>query len=328
MTVRHASVIAFVWACLPAGVWGQGSPSSVNSFPSRPIRLLLGVPPGGGTDVLARIVANEFLRNLGQPVVLDNRPGAGHTIASEIVASAQPNGYTLQMANANHTLNPFVYDKLPYDTERDFTFITQIVTQPLVLVVNASFPVSSTKDLIAMAKAKPGALSGGTAGTAGAGALTMQMFRQQTGTDFVVVPYKGGAQAVVGVLQGEVQFFFSSMTTSMAAIKSGRLKVLGTSSKVRLASLPDVATFQEAGLQGLDFAPWEGFIAPARTPRAVVDRLHREVVRLLKLPDVLASLAAGGSYPVGSSPDEFAAEIRHQLDLFSRVFKTAKIKRE
>ena len=133
---------------------------------------------------------------------------------------------------------------------------------------------------------------------------------------------------MVGVLQGEVQFFFSSMTTSMAAIKSGRLKVLGTSSKVRLASLPDVATFQEAGLQGLDFAPWEGFIAPARTPRAVVDRLHREVVRLLKLPDVLASLAAGGSYPVGSSPDEFAAEIRHQLDLFSRVFKTAKIKRE
>lgn len=309
---------------LPVTALAQRAPGTQDNYPSKPIRMLLGVPPGGGTDVLARIVSGEFLKSMGHPVIIDNRPGAGHAIASEIVAKAPPNGYTLLMANANHTLNPFVYDKLPYDTEKDFTFVTQVVTQPLVLVVNATSPVNSIRDLVAAAKSRPGALSGGIAGTAGAGALTMQVFRKNTGTDFVIVPYKGGAQAVMGVIQNEVQFFFSSMTTGIPMIRAGKLKVIGTSAKKRLESMPDVPTFREAGLNGLDFSPWEGILAPAKTPRAITEKLHREIVKMLKQPEVLSTLAAGGSYPVGSSPDEFTADVHAQLETFTKVFRDIK----
>jgi tripartite-type tricarboxylate transporter receptor subunit TctC len=324
MTEKGITLTAWISAGILATTTVQAATPAGADYPTRPIRMLLGVPPGGGTDVLARIVSSDFLKHMGHPVIIDNRPGAGHAIASEIVAKAPPNGYTLLMANANHTLNPFVYDKLPYDTFRDFTFVTQVVTQPLVLVVNSTAPVNSIKELIALAKAKPGSLSGGIAGTAGAGALTMQVFRRQTGTDFVIIPYKGGAQAIMGVMQGEVHFFFSSMTTGMAMIKQGKLKVIGTSSVKRLEMMPDVPTFREAGLTGLDFSPWEGILAPAGLPRAVSDKIHREVVRMLKQPEVLANLAAGGSYPVGSSPDEFTAEIRTQLESFGKAFRDMK----
>ena len=321
---RPALLSLIFTATMPVTTHAQRTSTAQDSYPSKPIRMLLGVPPGGGTDVLARIVSSEFLKSMGHPVIIDNRPGAGHAIASEIVAKAPPNGYTLLMANANHTLNPFVYDKLPYDTEKDFTFVTQVVTQPLVLVVSATSSINTIKDLIASAKTKPGAMSGGTAGTAGAGALTMQVFRKNTGTDFVIIPYKGGAQATMGVIQNEVQFFFSSMTTGMAMIKSGKLKVIGTSAKKRLESMPDIPTFREAGLNGLDFSPWEGILAPAKTPRAITEKLHREIVKMLKQPEVLSTLAAGGSYPVGSSPEEFTADVHAQLETFTKVFRDIK----
>lgn len=325
---RDSAALVFLMLGLQAGAAAQSSPDRDTDYPAKPIRILVGVPPGGSTDLVSRIVANEFLKTFGQPVIVDNRPGAGHAVASAIVAKSAPNGYTLQMVNANHTQNPFIVDNLPYDAQRDFTPITQVVTQPLVLVVNASLPVASVKELIAMAKAKPGTLSAGTAGTAGAGALTTLMFKQQTGTDFVTVPYKGGGPALTGLLSGEVQFYFSSMTSSWGAIKNGKVKVLGTSSKTRLPAMPEVPTLLESGLVGLDLAPWDGLVAPAKTPRAIVDRLYREVSRLLKLPDVLAKLSAAGSYPIGNTPDEFAAEIKHQLDVVGRVFKAEKIKRE
>ena len=328
MKSRDSAALVFLMLGLQAGAAAQSSPDRDNDYPVKPIRMLVGVPPGGSTDLVARIVASEFLKTFGQPVIIDNRPGAGHSIASAIVAKSAPNGYTLQMVNANHTQNPFIVGNLPYDTQRDFMPITQVVTQPLVLIVNASLPVASVKELIAMAKAKPGTLTGGTAGAAGAGALTMLMFQRQSGTDFVTVTYKGGGPALTALISGEVQFYFASMTASLGAIKSGKVKVLGTSSKTRLPSLPEVPTLLESGLVGLDFAPWDGMVAPARTPRAIIDRLYREVSRLLKLPDVLAKLSAAGSYPIGNTPDEFATEIKHQLDVVSRVFKTEKPKRE
>lgn len=290
--------------------------------------MIIGNPPGGGSDSLARVVANEISKSLRQRVVIDNRPGAGHIVASEIVAKALPNGYTLQWVNANYTFNPYVYSNLPYDTERDFAPVSQLATQPLVLVVNASFPVASVKDLIAMARAKPGALSASTAGTAGVAAMTTTMIRLQTGTDYVIVPYQGGAQAMLALLKGEVQFYFSTTATGMETIRNGRVKVLATSSKQRLAYLPDVPTFVESGLVGLDIAPWDGILAPAKTPRVIIDRLHRELVKALVLPNVLAHAAASGSETIGSTPDEFAAEIRRQLELFDRLFKAGIIKRQ
>ena len=329
MKSRDVAAAALMMLGLQAGASApvalQGSDGD---YPSRPIRMIIGNPPGGGSDLLARVVSNELSKSLQQRVVIDNRPGAGHIVASEIVAKALPNGYTLQWVNANFTFNPFVYGKLPYDTERDFAPVSQLATQPLVLVVTPSFPVATVKDLIAMARAKPGALSASTAGTAGVAAMTTAMFRLQTGTDYVIVPYQGGAQAMLALLRGEVQFSFSTTASGMESIRNGRVKVLATSSKQRLAYLPDAPTFVESGLTGLDIAPWDGILAPAKTPRAIIDRLHRELVKALGLPNVLAHAAASGSETIGSTPDEFAAEIRRQLEMFDRLFKAGIIKRQ
>ena len=324
MKSREAAALVLLMLGWQTGAAAQSSPGRDYDYPNKPIRMLVGVPPGGSTDLVARIVASEFLKTFGQSVIIDNRPGAGHSIASAIVAKSAPTGYTLQMVNANHTQNPFFIENLPYDTQRDFTPITQVVTQPLVLIVNASLPVASVKELIAMAKAKPGTLSGGTASAAGAGALTMLMFKLRSGTDFVIVPYKGGGPTLNALISGEVQFYFASVTTSWGAIKSSRVKVLGTSSTKRMSSMPEVPTLLESGLAGIEFAPWDGMVAPAKTPRTIIDRLYREVSRLLKLSDVLAKLSEAGSYPIGNTPDEFAAEIKRQMDVVSRVLKTEK----
>ncbi len=329
MKRRDFAAVVFVMFGLQAGASAQSRPQASDSdYPSRPIRMIIGNPPGGGSDLLARVVTNEISKGLRQRVIIDNRPGAGHTIASEIVTKALPNGYTVQWVNGNFTLNPYVYGNLPYDTERDFAPVTQLVTQPLVLVVNTSFPVGSVKDLIAMARAKPGALSASTSGTAGAAATTTAMFKLQTGTDYVIVPYQGGAQAMLALLQGEVQFYFSTTATGMETIRSGKIKVLATSSNKRLPYLPDVPTLMESGLVGLDIAPWDGIVAPAKTPRVIIDRLHRELVKALAQPNVSAHLTASGSEPIGSTPDEFAAEIKRQLELFGRLFKAGIIKRQ
>jgi len=312
---------ALVLAALSLPAFVSAQDETAQAYPSRPIRMLLGVPPGGGTDVLARIVGNHLSVRFGHPVIIDNRPGAGHSIATGMVARARPDGHTLMMANANHTLNPFVYAKLPYDTVRDFAPVTQVVTQPLVLIVHPSFPAASVKDLIAMARASPGKLTAGIAGTAGAGAIAMEIFRRVSKTDFVIVPYKGGAGALLAVLQGEAQFFFSSMTTGMGAIKSGKVKILATSNRTRMPGYPDIPTLLESGLPGIDVTPWEGLIAPAGTPRAIIVRLHGEIAAMLKQPEVLARLSDLGSAARGSTPEEFAAEIRQQLELFGSILK-------
>ncbi len=326
MRTRDVATVVLLMLGLQAGASAQGRLQAGDSdYPSRPIRVVAGWPAGGGSDVVVRLLASQLSQSLGQQIIIDNRPGAGNSIASAIVAKAPPNGYTLQFVNANHTLNPFVYGKLPYDTERDFAPISQVTRSALVLVVSASFPVASLKDLIAMAKDKPHTLSAGTSGTAGAGAVTTEMFKLVSGMDFLVVPYKGGAPAMIGLLQGEVQFAIATQATAMGYIKNGRLKVLASSSEKRLPHMPDVPTFLELGLAGLDLGPWEGVIAPAKTPRVIIDRLYRELAKALKQPDVLANFAAQGVEPVGSTPDEFAARIRHQLDSFGRIFKDGKI---
>ncbi len=234
----------------------------------------------------------------------------------------------MQWINANHVLNPFVYGKLPYDTEREFAPVTQLVTQPLVLTVAASFPTASVKDLIAVLKSKPGALSASSSGTAGAGAMTTAMLRMQTATNYVIVPYSGGAPAMVALLAGEVQFYFPAISTGMSTIKSAKVKVLATSSKKRLAYLPDVPTFAESGLARLDVVPWDGVVAPAKAPRAIVNRLQRELVKVLNLPNVAAHMTASGSEPIGSTPDAFAIEIKEQLKTSDRLAEAGIIKRQ
>jgi tripartite-type tricarboxylate transporter receptor subunit TctC len=299
--------------------------AGAGDYPSRPIRMVAGWPAGGGSDLIARVVCNQLSVELGQQVVVDNRAGAGNTIASDIVTKAPPNGYTLQFVNANHTLNPFVYGNLPYDTERDFIPISQVSRSALVLVVNGGSPIGSMKELMSIAAQKPGSLSAGTSGTAGSSAVTTDLFKRVSGLDYVIVPYKGGGPAMLALMSGEIQFAIATQATAMGFIKNGKLKPLGVSTEKRLPYMPGVPTFLEHGLQGLDLGPWEGIIAPAKTPQAVIDKVHAAVVRALKAPELLASYAAQGIDPVGSTPAEFAAHVRKQLETFKATFKGRKI---
>lgn len=316
-------LVGIAWHGIAAA---QSSPTpGVADYPTRFIRMVAGWPPGGGSDGVARLISNQLSISLGQQIVVDNRPGAGHSIALEIVAKALPNGYTLQFVNANHTLNAFVYDKLPYDIERDFAPISQVTRSALVLVINPALPVASFKELIALGHSGSTSLNASTAGTAGSGAVTTEVFKRASGIPFVIVPYKGGGPAMLAVMQGEVQFSIASQGSATPFIKNGKVKVLATTSKKRLGHMPDVPTFSEFGLAGLDFDPWEGIIAPAKTPRPIIDLLYRHIVKALEQPEVLSYLASQGIEPVGSGPIEFGDYIKQQLQMFRRVLKGVRI---
>ena len=299
-----------------------------SGYPDRPIRLIVPVSVGGSTDIVARIIANKLSIALQQQMVIDNRSGAGGIIGTEMVAKATPDGYTLLFAYASHTITPFLSGKVPYDPALDFAAVSQVTTQPLVLTVNASLPVSSVKELISLAKAKPGEIRAAAPGMGGTGHLAAEILKLETGADIPTIIYKGGGPAQLALLQGEVHFIFATTAAAMPQIKTGRVKVLATSSAQRLAYLPDVPTFAEAGLPGVSVSPWQGILAPARTPRPIIDKLQRAVVSVLKQPDTVERLLATGSDPVSSTPEELAAKIRKELDYFGGIIKAANIRVE
>jgi len=298
----------------------QAQPDAA-SYPTRPIRVVAGWPPGGGSDTLARLLTSQLSMSLGQQLIIDNRVGAAHSIASDIVARALANGYTLQMVNANHTINPFVYQKLPYDTERDFAPVSQLTRNTLVLLVHAALPVASVQELIALAHSKPDTLAVATAGVAGTGAVTTEVLKRLSGIPFIIVPYKGGGPAMVAVMQGESQLMIATQSSAMPFIKSGKVKVLAAVSKKRLPLFEEVPTFQEAGLPALELGPWDGLLAPARTPAAIIDLIHRHVVRALTQPEVASALANHGFEIVASTPAEFTEHIHQELAMLRQVFR-------
>jgi tripartite-type tricarboxylate transporter receptor subunit TctC len=308
-----------------AGACGHAAAQNSN-YPDRPIRLIVPVPVGGSTDIVARIIAAKLSPVLQQQVVVDNRSGAGAIVGTEIAARAAPDGYTLLFAYAAHTITPFLGSKLAYDAARDFAAVSQVTTQPLVLVVNTALPVSSVKELIALAKAKPGQIRAAAPGMGGTGHIAAEILKLESGVDIPTVMYKGGGPAQLALLQGEVHLIFATTATAMPSIKSGRIKVLATSSAQRLAYLPEVPTFAEAGLPGVNVSPWQGILAPARTPRTIIDQLQRAVVSVLKQPDTIERIVATGSDPVGSTPDELTAKIRNELEYFGRIVKAANIR--
>jgi len=297
-------------------------------YPDRAIRLIVPVPVGGSTDIVARIIAVKLSPLLQQQMVVDNRSGAGAIVGTEIAARAAPDGYTLLFAYAAHTITPFLGSKLAYDAALDFAAVSQVTTQPLVLVVNTALPVSSVKELIALAKAKPGQIRAAAPGMGGTGHIAAEIFRIESGADIPTVMYKGGGPAQLALLQGEVHLVFATTASAMPFIKSGRIKVLATSSAQRLAYLPEVPTFAEAGLPGVTVSPWQGILAPAKTPRPIIDKLQRAVASVLKQPDTIERIVATGSDPVGGTPEELTAKIGKELEYFERVIRTAKIKVE
>jgi tripartite-type tricarboxylate transporter receptor subunit TctC len=292
-------------------------------YPTRPVRVIVPVAAAGGTDIIARIVAQKLTDAAGRPFVVDNRPGAGGILGNEIVAKAPADGHTLLFTYAAHTIVPFIYQgtKIPYDVYRDFTPVTLAGQQPLLLALSAQVPANTVGELIKLAKAKPGSLNVAWATPSSSGALAAEIFKMVTDTNMTSVPFKGGALALTALIQNEVQLIFTTPPTVMPHLKSGRVKVLATSGRTRVPYLPDVPTLAEAGVKDFNTAPWQGVLAPAGTPREIVSFLHNHVAAVLKLPDVKERFASQGTDPVGLGPKEFGELINRELALNSKVIK-------
>jgi len=304
----------------------NGAQAQTIAYPTRSVRVIVTASTGGSTDIVARIVGMKLSALLQQQFIVDNRPGAGGIIGAETVATANPDGHTVLFAWANHTITPLLTSKVPYDPVRDFSPVTLVAIQPLLLVVNATLPISSIKDLVAMAKAKPNELREAIAGIGGVGHIAGEIFKLETGTKITSINYKGAGPAQLALLQGEAHITYVSPVSAIPDIKAGRIKALGTSGEQRLSYLPDVPTFNESGLPNLNVNPWQGILVPAKTPPAVIDKLRRSVVTALNDPDTVERLVATGSIPKSSTPEELGAKIKKDIEYFGRVVKFANIK--
>ena len=291
-------------------------------YPDRPVRVIVPVAAAGGTDIIARIVMSKLAEVTQRQYVVDNRAGAGGILGNEIVAKARPDGYTLLFTYAAHTIVPFIYSHgVPYDVYKDFTPVVLAGQQPLLLALNAQVPANTVGELIKLAKAKPNTLNVAWATPSSSGALAAEIFKIVTDTKMTSVPFKGGAPALTALIQNEVQLIFTTPPTVMGHLKSGRVKVLGTSGKERVPYLPDVPTLAEAGVKDFNTAPWQGLLAPAKTPAPIIRYLHEHIAAVLKMPDVKERFASQGTDPVGLGPKDFGAMIDRELALNSKVIK-------
>ncbi|MDB5809562.1 MAG: putative exported protein, partial [Betaproteobacteria bacterium] len=283
---------------------------------------------GGVTDVLGRVVAHKLGDSLGQQVVIDNRPGASGIVGSQLVATAPPDGYTLLMVFPTHVVNPFLFSKMPYDTEKSFAPITIVSTVSLLLTVNPDLPVKSTPELIAYAQANPGKLNYGTVGSGSLGHLGAELFRSMSGTRMTQIAYKGSPQILAALIGGEINMYMiASISGVMPQLKSGRVRALGVSTRQPLPVLPDVPPIANA-LPGYEARGWNGILAPAGTPKPIIDRLNKEIVRIVRSPEFAQNLTNEGAFAMGNTPEEFAAVIRADMKKWSGVIKEAGIKRE
>ena len=315
-------------ACAALIAAGAGTAFAQAGFPSKPVRVIVPTSAGGGTDIIARIVAPELSKRLGQQVVIDNRPGAGTMIGIELAAKSPPDGYALLLVPATLAINSALYRKVPYDPQRDFAPITQAVSSASIIVVHPSVPVKTLKELIAFARARPGQLNYASAGTGTYPHMTMELLLSTAQLKMVHIPYKGTAPAMIDMLAGQVSTMAATVLTGMPHIRSGRLRPLGITSSARSGVAPEIPTIAEAGLPGYESVQWYGMLAPAKTPREIVTRLHAEATAVLKQPDVKARLAADGADTVGSSPDEFARYIQSELVKWAKVARDAGLQPE
>lgn len=315
-------------ACAAGAALSLAHPALSQSYPERPIRVIVPYAPGGGTDITTRTVALRLAEALKVSVVVDNRGGAAGNIGKEMAARATPDGYTLLTAGLSFAVNPSLFAKLGYDPIRDFDPISLIATAPLIVVVHPSVPAHSIKDVIALAKAKPGALNYASGGIGTGNHVAGELFTYMTGTRIVHVPYKGGGPALADVVAGQVQILFNTTTSTLPFVKSGKLRALAVTGAQRSPGLKDLPTVAESGLPGFDVGVWFGLVAPAKTPRAIIDRLNGEIVRVTQQPEVRQQFAAQGAEPVGSTPEAFRQYIRAEVAKWAKVAKAANLKAE
>ena len=298
------------------------------TYPAKAVRLVVPFLAGGSTDIVGRTVAQKLNEMWGQPVVVDNRPGGGTTIGTEAVARAAPDGYTLLVTPAPFTINPSLLAKIPYDALNDFAPITLINTTPLVMVVHPGVPAKTVKELIALAKAKPGKLNFGSSGTGGSNHLAGELFDAMAGVKMVHIPYKGNAGALTDIVGGHLDVVYNGVTSAIALIRGGKLRVLAVTSLKRTAALPEVPTLDETGLKGFEAVAWNGLTAPAKTPRDVILKINADVIKIINSPELKERLKAEGSDPVGNSPEQFAAFLRSEVAKWAKVIKVAGVKPE
>ncbi len=293
------------------------------NFPAKPLKFIVGVPPGGPTDAIARSIAPELGDALGQPVIVENRSGASGVIGTDSVAKSPADGYTLAFVFITHATNPTLVAKLPYDTLSDFAAVSLVGSQPMLLVANPALPASSVRELIALAKTSPGKLDYAASDPGSAPYLAGELFKFMSGTVITAVPYKGTAPALTDTLSGQVPFMFASMITVLPHVQAGKLRALAVTAPQRSALAPAVPTVAESGLPGFEINPWYGVVAPARTPRPVIDRLSGEIARITRKPDVRSRLAKQGVELAGSTPQEFDSHIRSEIVKWEKVLRAA-----
>ncbi len=313
--------LAICSACAIVLSMAAALPAAAQEYPTRAVRMVLPFPAGGGSDLVARIIAQKFSQQLGQQVVVDNRAGASGNIAADIVAKAPADGYTVFFANSSIAISPAIYKKLSYDPVKDFAAVSMASSYPFALVAHPALPVKSVKDLVALAKAKPNSLDYSSAGNGTMSHMAMEMLRVKTGTRITHLPYKGAAPASVALLTGESQVAFVVMPVAAPHIRNNRLRGLGVADKVRSAVVPELPTMIEAGVKDHIALQWNGLLVPAKTPQAVQDKLYREWVAAVKSPEVSKRIRAEGAEPSGNTPAEFSAFFRSELSKWADVAK-------
>lgn len=302
--------------------WMLALPVSAQNFPTKSIRFLVGFAPGGSTDIVARIIAQEMSKTIGQQVVVENRPGAGGNIAAEAASKAPPDGHTIFACTTGvFAIQPFLYSKLPYDPEKGFAHVTQTGSLPYIVVTHPSLPAKNIREFIAVAKARPGEINYASSGVGTASHLSAAYFASVAGLKLTHVPYKGSGQIMGDLIGGQVTMLFDQPVSSMPHVKAGKLNVLGISSGKRFVTMKEIATIAEQGVPGFEAISWAGVCAPGGTPRPIVDKLHSEVVRVLKLPEIRDRLLRDGIAPVGSTPEQFMDHTRKEAVKWGKVVK-------
>ena len=324
-TIREEKLVNTIHILLliAAALYAVG-PAHAQTFPTAPIRIVVPFPPGGGTDILARLIARKMNESWGQPVIVDNRPGANGTMGAALVAKTPADGYTLLLVPSGFAVNPSVYAKLPFDSERDLAPISHLAASPLLVVVHPSLPVKSIKELIALAKLRPGQINYGSSGNGSPPHLATEKFKLMANINLTHIPYKGGTPALIDLLAGHIPIYFNAILQSLPHAKAGRLVPLAVTSAKRFPSVPEIPSIAET-LPGYDMTNWYGLLTTGGTPKEIVIRLQAEVARILSQPDAKAKLAEDGAIVIASTPDEFAAFLKREIASNAQIVRAAKM---
>jgi len=326
---RHhlAGLVACPVILFSGALHGQGV-ADASGFPTKPMRLIVPFAPGGTTDLVARLIGQKLQESTSQPVLIDNRPGAGTNIGAQMVARAGPDGYTLLMGTPSIAVNPYLFEKMPYDVLKDLVPVTNVAAVPNILVVHPSMPVNSVSEFIAYAKARPGQLNFGSSSVGGAIHLSGELFNLMAGAQTIHIPFKGSAPALADLMAGRLQFMFDNLPSALPQVKAGKLRALAVTSAARVGLVPDLPTMSEAGLKSFEVLSWNGLLVPAATPRAIVLQLNRDAVKAIRSADANERMVSLGIIPIGDSPEAFGKFIRAEMSRWSKVIRTAGIKLE